>query len=235
MRAMLNMDMVGRLEGRPLTVFGVGTAGEWDGLLAQSVEAVNAARGSELRIATAPDGYGPSDHSSFYGKDIPVLHFFSNTHADYHRPSDDWEKIDAEGLELVTALVADVAGRLAGVGQMAAADLTLIKGAGSPAAAPGQSDEPSGSRGYGPYLGTVPDMTPGEVQGVRLTGVREGSPAELAGLQSGDVIVEFAGQEVTDLYAYTYALREHKPGDEVEIVVVRDGERVPLTAILGRR
>jgi len=233
--AMLNMDMVGRLEGRPLTVFGVGTAPEWDGVLEASVAAVNESLGSALRIATAPDGYGPSDHSSFYGKGIPVLHFFSNTHVDYHRPSDDWEKIDREGLNQVVALVAHVTQRLAGWGQIAATDLTLIKGAGSPAAAPGESDDPGAARGYGPYLGTVPDMTPGEVAGVRLTGVREGSPAALAGLQSGDVIVAFSNQEVTDLYAYTYALRDHKPGDEVEIVVVRDGERVTVKAVLGRR
>ncbi len=235
-KAMLNLDMVGRLEGGKLTVFGVGTAPEWDGLLASAVQAVNSANGTSLEIATAPDGYGPSDHSSFYGKDIPVLHFFSNTHVDYHRPSDDWEKIDQEGLATVTALVTETTRRIAGTARLAAANLTLIKGAGTPSAAPGQSDdEASGSRGYGPYLGTVPDMTPGEIQGVRLTGVREGSPAEMAGLQSGDVIVEFGGQEVTDLYSYTYALRENKPGDEVDIVIVRDGERVALKAVLGRR
>lgn len=233
--AMLNLDMVGRLGDGKLTVFGVGTAPEWDGILESSVSEVNRTRGSGLEIATAPDGYGPSDHSSFYGKDIPVLHFFSNTHVDYHRPSDDWEKIDREGLATVTALVAETTRRLAGSGQLAASDLTLIKGAGAPSAAPGGSEEGSTSRGYGPYLGTVPDMTPGDVEGVRLTGVREGSPAEKGGLQSGDVIVEFAGQAVTDLYTYTYALRDHKPGDEVEIVVVRGSERVALSVVLGRR
>lgn len=235
--AMLNLDMVGRLEDRPLTIFGVGTAPEWEGLLASAVTSVNSYTGGDLAIATAPDGYGPSDHSSFYGKDIPVLHFFSNTHADYHRPSDDWEKIDQAGLVLVTELVIETTRRLAGTPQMAAIDLTLTRGAGTPprTASSDESDSSSGSSGYGPYLGTIPDMTPGEVQGVRLTGVREGSPAEEAGLQNGDVIVEFGGQEVTDLYAYTYALRDHEPGDEVEIVVVRDGERVTVTAVLGRR
>ena len=90
------------------------------------------------------------------------------------------------------------------------------------------------SRGYGAYFGTIPDMTPRD-HGVRITGVREESPAEEAGLQSGDVIVEIAGREITDLYAYTYALREHKPGDEVVVVVLRDGDRVSLKAILGSR
>ena len=120
---------------------------------------------------------------------------------------------------------------------MAAVDLTLTRGAGTPPPASGDSNSSStsGSRGYGPYLGTVPDMTPGEYEGVRLTGVREGSPAEEAGLQSGDIIVEFGGQEVTDLYAYTYARRDHEPGDEVELVVLRDGERMTVTVVLGRR
>jgi S1-C subfamily serine protease len=77
-------------------------------------------------------------------------------------------------------------------------------------------------------------MTPQDF-GVRLTGVREDSPAEQAGIEGGDVVVEFGGLEVSDLYAYTYALREHQPGDEVEIVVLREGERISLTAVLGRR
>ncbi len=231
-KAMLNMDMVGRLGDGKLTVFGVGTAGEWMDVL----EASNGALAEPIELATAPDGYGPSDHSAFYGKGIPVLHFFTNTHADYHRPTDDWEKIDAEGLARVVELVAAVAQRAAAGPQVR---LSLIEGAGSPSQAPatdpGQPSDPSASRGYGPYLGTVPDMTPGDAEGVRLTGVREASPAALAGLRAGDVIVEFAGTPVTDLYAYTYALREHRPGDEVEIVVLRDGERVSLTAVLGRR
>ena len=99
--AMLNMDMVGRLEGRTLTVMGVGTAEEWTEVLT----AANQTLERPLRIATSPDGFGPSDHSSFYGEGIPVLHFFSNTHEDYHRPSDDFDKIDGEGLEDILELV----------------------------------------------------------------------------------------------------------------------------------
>ncbi len=235
--AMVNMDMVGRLREDKLTVFGSGTAEEWDSVLS----AANDRQSTPLQLILVADGYGPSDHSSFYGKGIPVLHFFTNTHEDYHRPTDDWEKIDADGLGRVTALVFDVVGELAGrAGDPAAriADLTLIEGAGNPNQArpglPDAGDSPQPQRGYGPYLGTIPDMTPSDF-GVRLTGVREGSPAQEAGIRSGDVIVEFAGREISDLYAYTYALREHAPGDEVEIVVLRDGERVKLTAVLGAR
>jgi predicted metalloprotease with PDZ domain len=81
-------------------------------------------------------------------------------------------------------------------------------------------------------MGTIPDMTPQDY-GVRITGVREGSPAEKAGLQGGDVLVEFGGHEITDLYAYTYALREFKPGDEIEVVVLRNGERITFKATLS--
>ena len=231
-KAMLNMDMVGRLGEGKLTVFGVGTADEWMDVL----DAANASLDRPVEMATAPDGYGPSDHSAFYGADIPVLHFFTNTHVDYHRPSDDWEKIDAEGLDRVVNLVASVTQRVASGPE---ARLSLIQGAGDPGSAPsGDPSEPSDdapSRGYGPYLGTIPDMTPGDIEGVRLTGVREASPAELGGLQGGDVIVEFGGTPVTDLYAYTYALREHVPGDEVVVVVMRDGKRISLNVVLGRR
>src|SRR5690606_24195462 len=188
-------------------------------------EAVNANLDGPVEIAGVPDGFGPSDHASFYGQGIPVLHFFTNTHTEYHRPEDDWELIDADGLELVVELVGGVAARLAAGGN-GRVTLTPIRqerrAASTPAAA---SPSPSSSSGYGPYLGTIPDMTPRD-SGLRLTGVREGSPAEEGGLRAGDVVVEFGGRPVTDIYAYTYALQAHEPGDEVVIVVERDGERV---------
>jgi hypothetical protein len=120
MRAMLNMDMVGRLEGRPLIVHGTGTAGEWQSLLEPAASALG------IELALRPEGFGPSDHTSFYRNDVPVLHFFTNTHGDYHRPSDDWERIDADGLERIAQLVAGVA---LGLGA-AETPLTLVRGAG---------------------------------------------------------------------------------------------------------
>jgi hypothetical protein len=225
--AMLNLDMVGRVVNEEVTVFGVGTATEWDGIL----DAANADMDAPLTIAKAPDGYGPSDHSSFYGEGIPVLHFFSNTHEDYHRPSDDWPKINVEGLERVTELTAKVTDRLAMGGADAVALSPIVQERPSPVAS---SSPSSSSSGYGPYLGTIPDMTPRDF-GLRLTGVREGSPAAVAGLQAGDVVVEFDGTDIADIYAYTYALRDHAPGDEVTIVVERDGARVTVTAVLGER
>jgi hypothetical protein len=223
--AMLNLDMVGRVTDDAITVFGVGTAVEWSEIL----DRASAAMARPLRIAKAPDGFGPSDHSSFYGEGIPVLHFFSNTHEDYHRPSDDWEKVNIEGVERVAELAARVARRLASGGADAVA-LTLVRQERPSPAATAQSS----SSAYGPYLGTIPDMTPRDF-GLRLTGVREGSPAELAGLRAGDVVVEFDGNPIADIYAYTYALQAKRAGDTVTIVVERDGRRITVQATLGAR
>ncbi|MBI4540771.1 MAG: M20/M25/M40 family metallo-hydrolase [Gemmatimonadetes bacterium] len=219
--AMLNLDMVGRLRENRLSVMGVGTAREWRDMLA----AANARVATPFTLVLSEDGFGPSDHSSFYARGIPVLHFFTNAHEDYHRPSDDWQKLNADGLERVATLVTQVARDLG-----ARSQLTAVAQAGDQHAGAGPAPE----SGYGPYLGTIPDFSPVPF-GVRITGVRAGSPAEHAGLKAGDVIVAFGGKEIADLYAYTYALREKAPGDTVNIEVLRDSQRVRLTAVLGAR
>ena len=173
-----------------------------------------------------------SDDTSFERRGIPAISFFSGFHRDYHRPSDDWERVDAGGLEKVVDLAAAVTTRLAGTEAIEAAELTPAAPAAAPhgAAAPADPSAP----GYGPYFGSIPDMTPQDF-GVKLSGVREDSPAARAGLRAGDVIVSFGGKETPDLYAYTYALREHAPGDRVEVVVVREGQRVNVLAVLAER
>ena len=225
--AMINMDMVGRLRANTVTVFGLATAPEWDDLL----DAAGAELDRPLTLSRMPDGYGPSDHSSFYGRGIPVLHFFTNTHEDYHRPSDDWQKIDAEGMDRIARLVATLTLQITGTAGVPSVTPTLVQTQ-PPAPAPA-AGQPSGG-GYGPYFGSIPDMSTIDT-GVRLTGVREGSPAARAGLKAGDVIVAFDGSEVTDLYAYSYALREKSPGDVVSVTILRDGKRLTLRAVLGDR
>ena len=229
---MINMDMVGRLRDNTLTVYGTGTAEEFPAFL----ERVNQAQAEPFVLASIPDGFGPSDHSSFYGEDVPVLMLFTNTHEDYHRPEDDWDRINVDGLNRVAAFATGLTEGLAGSASTQAMAVSFLEGAGNPhgamAAAAEEGTPPS--RGYGAYMGTIPDMTPQDF-GVRITGVREGSPAEKAGLQSGDVIVQFGDKEVTDLYAYTYALREYQPGDEVTVVFIRNGERVTTKATLSQR
>ncbi|HSG06956.1 MAG TPA: M28 family peptidase [Longimicrobiales bacterium] len=223
--AMLNLDMVGRLTENTVTVFGTGTAQEWE----QVATDANAELASPLNLAFSPDGYGPSDHASFTAAGIPVLHFFTNTHVDYHRPSDDWQKIDGQGIDRIAELATGITRRLAGSSQAVATSLTKVRQERPAAPSGGEA-----SRGYGPYFGTIPDMTPRDF-GLRITGVREESPAEKAGLRGGDVIVEFDGKPIEDIYAYTYALRDKKPGDAVKVVVERDGTRFTFNAVLGER
>jgi len=214
-RAMLNLDMVGRLGAGPLIVYGTDTADEWRAM----VDSAAAAEGIQVR--GGGDGFGASDQTSFYARGLPVLHFFTNVHTDYHRPGDDWEKIDAAGLARVAAIVARVATGVAG----RPGALTFHR-----AAAPTQA----ASGGYGAYLGSIPDFTP-VPDGVKLTGVRADSPAEKAGIRAGDVIVRMGEMDVHDLQGLTNALRAHKPGDTVPIVLLRDGQRVTVTATLGTR
>jgi aminopeptidase YwaD len=231
--AMMNMDMVGRLRDNTLTVYGTGTAEEFPALL----EEVNGGLSEPFILTSIADGFGPSDHSSFYGESVPVLMLFTNTHADYHTPRDDWELIEVDGLNRIVGFASDLTGKLAGSEGSQALAVTYVESAGNPhGAMAAAADEEGGppSRGYGAYMGTIPDMTPQDF-GVRITGVREESPAEKAGLQAGDILVDFGGHEISDLYAYTYALREFQPGDEVVVVVIREGERISFTAVLSSR
>jgi len=221
MVAMINLDMVGRLGDGQLIVSGVDTAEQWRALLEPAAAAL------DVELAMQGQGYGPSDHTSFYLHDIPVLHFFTNVHGDYHRPSDDWDRIDGLGVDRVAAIVTDVARGVADRRPR----LTLVRGAGEP---PPPAGSANASRGYGAYLGSVPDFTPVE-RGVKLSGVSPGSPAEAAGLEAGDIIIGLAGSDVADLQAMTDVLREHAPGDEVEVVFIRDGAQMNVKVKLGSR
>ena len=222
--AMINLDMVGRLRQKRLIVYGSRTATEFPALL----DSLNWHAGLDLHAHG--DGYGPSDQSSFYAAGRPVLHFFTDLHEDYHRTTDDWQKINVDGFEqvtrFVTGLVTALADRPGGLTPVAAS--TPLSAAPAPAS-PGGS-----TQGYGAYLGTVPDMSdsPG---GVRLLGVRAGSPAEKAGLRGDDIITKIGDMAVTDLQAMTDALRSHEPGDTVDIVVRRGNDVTTLRATLGSR
>jgi hypothetical protein len=215
---MLNMDMVGRLKDDKLIVMGVGTAPEFPGL----VDAVNA--GFHFQLKPTPDGFGPSDHSSFYKRKVPVLMLFTGAHTDYHKPSDTWDKINEPGLwkvtRFATALVESLDVRPAAHYQQAKSDSTMGRIA--------------GGGGYGAWLGTIPDYTQTE-GGVLLSGVRDASPAKTAGIQGGDVIVRFDGVRIDNIYDYTFALRSRKPGQQVRITVKRAGAETDLVATLGRR
>lgn len=219
--AMVNLDMVGRLRNKRLIVYGTATAKEFPAL----VDSLNWHAGFDLK--SQGDGYGPSDQSSFYAAGKPVLHVFTDLHEDYHRTTDDWDKINVEGFDQVAnftlGLVAALANR---PGRLTPVSVT-------PPQHTASGDAPV-TPGYGAYLGTIPDMTdnPG---GVRLVGVRAGSPAEKAGLRGNDIITRIGNMDVADLQAMTDALRSHKPGDTVDIVIRRGSLTTTLRATLGTR
>lgn len=218
--AMLNLDMVGRLRNARLLALGAATAREFPALL----DSLNTPPRFDLRASG--DGWGPSDHSVFYATHHPVLHFFTDLHEDYHRSTDDWQKINATGVAQVAQFVADLALVLAN----RSVPLTFVDSPRPQASTGG----PGG--GYGAYLGTIPDMTGGGVSdGVRITGVRSGSPAEAAGLVAGDVITAIGDKHIGNLYDMSDALRSHQPGDTVVIVSRREGVERRATAVLGRR
>jgi hypothetical protein len=226
MQLMVNLDMVGRPSKGKVYVDGASTAQG----LRQRLEAL-ASRGpaGRLEVAFGPgDGYGPSDHTSFYARGVPVLFFFTGAHADYHRPTDTADKVDAEGL----AEVARLAFRVADDAARREERLQVVRTPPPPGSAAGPGDRPSG---YGAYLGSIPDFEERTEPGVLLTGVRAGSPAEKAGIQGGDVIVELGGHKVMNLQDLTYALRAHRAGDRVEVVYLRQGRTLRAAVVLGER
>jgi Zn-dependent M28 family amino/carboxypeptidase len=216
-RAMINLDMVGRMRDRRVTVFGTATAKEFEDWVRRAGD------GLGLQTATPPGQVGRSDSASFYAKDVPVLHFFTGTHEDYHRPGDDWEKLNVEGMALVSTMVQRTVEKIASAPE----PLQFVKGAAGAASV-------GSGQGYGAYLGTIPDFAEIE-KGVRISGVQAGSPAQTAGLKEGDVIIRVAEIEVANLEDLTFVLRQKAAGDTVQIVVLRQGEPVTLHAVLGKR
>lgn len=214
--AMLNMDMVGRLRDNKLIVIGSGTATEWNGLL----DDLNKTAG--FALAKSESGFGASDQQSFYTKNVPVLFFFTGTHSQYHTPQDTVDLINAEGEAKVLNLVADCARRVAN-----SLNRPTFQRIQTP-------DQNAPSRGLRVYFGSVPDYA-AMVEGVQLNGVREGSPAEKAGLKAGDIITKFGDKIIKNVYDYTYALQDHKPGDVVQVIVTRGAQSLTLTVTLTVR
>lgn len=216
--AMINMDMVGRLSDDKLIIYGTGTSPVWDNMLDTHNADYN------FKITKTPDGLGPSDHSSFYLKNVPALHFFTGTHTDYHSPPDDIEKINAEGelriLNFIYAIVNDL-------------DDANVK----PEFTKVEISENNEKRSMGSvkiYVGTIPDYSySGE--GMKISGVKEGGPADKGGMKAEDIIIKFGNVDVKNIYDYMFAMGEFKPGDEAEITVLRNNEPVVLKVTMGNR
>jgi hypothetical protein len=216
---MVNFDMVGRVRNNVLSVGGTGTAASFEALLKKADEA------SPLELKTfGKGGYGPSDHMSFAMKKIPVLFFWSGTHPDYHKPSDDADKVNYEGIGQVVQLGATIVDALRTQPReqyVAASDHSGMS--------------PGGRGGSRVSLGVVPDYGTDEIKGVKISGTVPDSPAEKAGLKDGDVLIQFGSTKIDSLYGLTDALRAAKPGDKVKLTVLRDGKEVETEATLAER
>ena len=208
--AYLNFDMVGRLRENKLTLQGVGSSPAWTKL----IEKRNVAAGFQLVLQDDP--YLPTDTTALYPKGVPVLAFFTGSHDDYHRPTDKPDTLNYEGAARVAKFARGILVELEKIERPAYAQVA-------------RRDAGGGSREtLRAYLGTIPDYAT-EVQGVKLSGVRAGGPADKAGLKGGDVIVEFAGTKIANIYDYTYAMDAVKIGKPVPIIVLRNGERLSVS------
>ncbi len=219
--AMLNMDMIGRIKDDKVFVGGVGTGSTFQKVLDQTQA------GSHLKLEYSQGGYASSDHTSFVTQKIPVLFFFSGLHADYHKPSDTWDKINPESAARLLNVVAITAEDIAAAPDRPAFIAVVESN-------PHAGGVPSGGGGYGPYFGSIPDFGQSE-NGVKFSDVKPGSPAAKAGLKAGDILVLFGDKPIKNLYDFTDALRRSKVGDVVRVTVLRDGKELQVDVKLEQR
>lgn len=200
---MLNMDMVGRLKvDSTLAVYGTGTSPYFK----QAVSANN----KGFKIIENESGVGPSDHTSFYLSDIPVLHFFTGQHEDYHKPADDADKLNYEGMNILSDYIFDIVTDLDDNGKLAFRKT---------------KDESSDTPRFKVGLGVIPDyLYDGE--GMRIDGVSEEKPAQKAGLQKGDIVIKLGDSTITDMMGYMRALSVFEKGDTTKVTVKRNGEEI---------
>lgn len=211
--AMLNMDMVGRLKGEKLIIYGTGTAPIWKGLVEKTGKEQN------FNMVFKPEGFGPSDHSSFYGAKIPVLHFFTDMHPDYHRPGDDWQKINVPGMRRVCDMVEAIATEVVNAPERP----KYIGIAGSAII---------GRDSARPYFGSVPDFGV-DKPGYAIQSVTPMGPAEKGGVKGGDRIIRLGMNKIDNLDDFDAALRKFKGGDVVDVTVMRGNDEVTLKVTLG--
>lgn len=215
MIAMFNFDMVGRMKEDKLVIHGVGTSPPFESYLKQANE------NYQLKLTLLQDGNGPSDFAEFYRRNIPVIGFFTDVHEDYHKPTDDADKINVDGEEKIVRLALDMIMRLSS--DQARPGFVRVKSTDS-------SRTPTGFRAT---LGIVPGYASAE-EGLKVDDVNPGQAADKAGIKKGDLIIRFGPKTIKNVYDYTYALGDYKPGDEVEVVVRREGKELTLKAILQK-
>jgi hypothetical protein len=213
-QAMINMDMMGRLKDSILIVEGFGSSPYWKELFGKLDT-------SKFHMRFKPDGVGPSDHSSFYRKNIPVLFYFTGLHKDYHKATDTRYKINYEGearvLQLVKASIDDIQSKKDRI------PFSIVP-----------VDTTKKATGFTAYVGGVPDYG-FDGEGLKISDITPGSPAEKAGLKADDIVIKFGGKEIKNIYDYTGELSKRKPGDTVEFIVKRAGKDITVTLTLGSR
>ncbi|MFZ4462898.1 MAG: M20/M25/M40 family metallo-hydrolase [Bacteroidales bacterium] len=209
--AMLNLDMIGRLNDKnAISIGGTGTATQWEEILNRHLS------GNTLTAAYSPEGFGASDHASFYAENIPVLFFSTGAHSDYHTPADTWDKINYVGLSEVMTLAESIATEL-----LNGSDRLTFQEA-------GPKERSGGRRGFKVTLGIMPDFTSSDADGLGVGGVTKGAPAERAGMLKGDKITGLNGMPVGTIYDYMNRLKQLKPGQRVNVDIVRNGEKMVL-------
>ncbi|MEX0905987.1 MAG: M28 family peptidase [Balneolaceae bacterium] len=209
--AMINLDMIGRLVEQELTIFGTGTANIWSEIL-ESVES------DSLAISTVPSGTGSSDHAAFYEIGIPSLHYFTGIHEDYHRDTDIPEKINYDGM---AAVLSHAEQTVREISRYTPGGIEFTETT-DPRESVMQRD--------GVTLGVLPDYSySGE--GFRIEGIREGQPADNAGIEEGDIIIRMGENEVEDIYDYMELLGEYRAGDSERLVIRRGEEEIELDVI----
>jgi Zn-dependent M28 family amino/carboxypeptidase len=209
--AYVNFDMVGRLKNNELVIQGAGSSDAWKPL----VEKGNVAAGFSIQLDDDP--YLPTDVTAFYPKGVPVIAFFTGSHEDYHRPTDDAATLNYADMERIAKFASTLV-------------VNLAQRPEKPAYLTVERPKDQGTRANMRIsLGTIPDYATGDLEGVKLSGVRTGGAADKAGVKGGDVIVELAGKAIKNIYDYTYTMDALKVGEPVQMVVIRDGQKVALT------
>ena len=209
--AMVNLDMIGRMSNNKLTVYGTGTSAGFDKL----VDDLN--QNFKFNLSKIRTGFGPSDHESFYRKKIPVFHMFTGLHSDYHRPVDDFDKVNYEGMEKVTQMTYEIVRHLAVTDQKP--EYIQVRRSRAPT---------------GPWIGISAD-TEREVEGFAIDTVSTGGPAAKAGLKSGDVINKINDDDIKSSNDIRRILQKYKPNDKIKLQVVRDGKEQVIELTLGAR
>lgn len=211
---MFNFDMVGRLRDKKLIVNGIGTSPVFRHLVNSMSDT------ARIIPVLKEDGNGPSDYAEFYRKDIPVIAFFTNTHEDYHKPTDDADKINYDGQAAIATLGYELI-------------TTLASDSVRPVFTKVQSSESRGGMGFKVSLGIIPNYAD-DVEGLKVDGVNPGGAGDKAGIQKGDIIIKFGDRVIKNVYDYTYALGELKAGDKVDIIIQRNGQEMKLQAVMRK-